>query len=253
MFLPGAWDLPETNKVRFGEKSPGKQRAMYHEEHLLLVLHEVPRGDEEAGEAVFFWRKPDGSWEYSGRGRGLPSLVSHIDAFEDREDELRGEFRQAQDAEDYFLLLDALAPVLRAARNLHATLQAAREAVKLDRDLIKLRDEAYVIERGLELLSIDSKTALDYSMARKAEEQAALSAQAVKASHRLNILAAIFFPIMALGSACGMNIPSGLERSALWLFWVTLVAGVALGVVLCNWVLAKASKKATAAEPSGSG
>jgi hypothetical protein len=95
-------------------------------------------------------------------------------------------------------------------------LQAAREAIREDRDIIDLRDWAYQVERGFALLYTDSKNALDYSIAKRAEEEAKLSRQAVQTGHRLNILAAIFFPLTAIASLFGMNIRSGLEDFPIW-------------------------------------
>lgn len=51
-----------------------------------------------------------------------------------------------------------------------ATLQAAREAISDDRNVSDLRDPAYDLERTPDLLYMDTKDALDYNIARKAEE-----------------------------------------------------------------------------------
>ena len=67
-------------------------------------------------------------------------------------------------------------------------------------------------------------------MARRAEEQARTGREMAAASHRLNIIAAIFLPLTALGSMFGMNLVSGLEKQPIWLFWAVLVAGVAIGL-----------------------
>jgi len=239
MILPSAWSLPNEIQVRFGQHTSGRQRAMHHDGHLLLVLHKLPEEEEEEAdrEAAFFWREPDGKWHFSGRGNGLPSLKEHVQAFEEREDALWAEYRVAEDAEDYFALLEKIAPMLHAAKNLHATLQSAREAVQLDRDIIGLRDEAYEVERGLELLYRDTKNALDFGIARESEEQAELSKQVARAGHRLNILAALFFPLTAVSSIFGMNLRSGLEGAPTGLFWVVLLLGVLVGFAMNGWVL----------------
>ena len=52
-------------------------------------------------------------------------------------------------------------------------------------------------------------------------------------SHRLNLLAAIFFPIAALSSIFGMNVSHGLEAyPGPWLFWGTLGVGFVSGLLL---------------------
>ena len=57
--------LPAEIKERFGQKRSGRQRAMVAEDHLLLVLHKVPQPGKREREGIFFWRKPDGSWDSS--------------------------------------------------------------------------------------------------------------------------------------------------------------------------------------------
>jgi len=167
MVLPSTWELPETIKRRFGQRGAGKQRAMVHEGHLLLVLHELPHQYEPHREAVFYWREPNGEWHYSGRGNGMPSLMELMQTYEKAEQDLKKEYEQAEDSEDYFRILEKLSPLQHAAKNLHTTLQVAREGIHEDRDIIDLRDWAYNIERGLDLLYRDAKNALDFSIARK--------------------------------------------------------------------------------------
>jgi len=236
MSLPASWTLPETIQKRFG-KNPGKQRAMLADEHLLLILHQVP-GEERDRRAAFFWRQPDGAWRSStSSSAGLKPLVRHVQAYSDTGDALEQRYDQAQCAEDYFVLLEQLAPVRLAAQNLHATLQAAREGVPSDRDLIDLRDTAYEIARTLDLLQEKTKNALDFRLAQRAEEQTRLSLAAVDASNRLNILAAIFFPLTAISCLFGMNLASGLEGSSATAFWFIFLFSIALGLLVRNWVV----------------
>lgn len=234
MGLP-AWDLPEEIKRRFGQ-SPGKQRAMVKDGHLLLILHQLPDPDRER-KAIFFWRQPEGKWLCSEWGEGLSKLRKHVREYDEAADKLRDEYEKADEAEDYFRILERIAPLRHSAGNLHATLQSAREAIHDDRDIIDLRDWAYEVERSLVLLYEDTKNALDFSIARKSEEQARLSTQSVQTAHRLNILAAIFFPLTALSSVFGMNMRSGFEDAAPWVFWVIFVVGVMLGFAIRSWVL----------------
>ncbi len=235
--LPSTWELPEQIVQRFGQKGAGRQRAMVADGHLLLVLHSVPDPKTEQRGAVFFWRQPEGKWQYSGRGDGLHVLRKHIDAFHAEEQRFSEEYKKAQNAEDYFNILDEMAPLHHASRNLHAALQSAREGIPEDRDLIDLRDSAYELERALDLLHSDTKNALDFSTAKKAEEQAQLGMQAVKAGHRLNILAAIFFPLTAIASVFGMNLPHGFEHAPLAAFWGVFLFGLFLGFLTSRWVL----------------
>lgn len=240
MPLPYDWKLPEGIQERFGVKSTGRQRAMFEDEHLLLVLHRAPMQESRQREGTFFWRKPTGEWEYSGGGDGLTMLRRHIQAYSAAVERFRGDYERAATAEEYFRILEALPALHHAAKNQHITLQAAREAVPEDRDIIDLRDWAYDIERSLDLLYEDARNALDFDIARKAEEEARLSMQELQMAHRLNVLAAIFFPITAIASIFGMNLPSGLENSPTWLFWIVFVAGIGLGFWIREWVLSGA-------------
>ncbi|MFW6295834.1 MAG: CorA family divalent cation transporter [Halothece sp.] len=235
--LPSNWQLPEQIKDRFGQKSAGKQRAMFAEGHLLLVLHKAPQLGMHDRQTVFFWRKPNGDWEYSGRGRGFPALKQHIEEYDIAAHKFSKDYERALEAEDYFELLEDITPLLRAAKNLHATMQSARESVKDDRSIIDLRDWADEIERTLEILQMEAKNALDFKMAQKVEEQAKYSLQSVKAAHRLNILAAVFFPLTAISCLFGMNIPSGLEGSSIAIFWLVFLGGIGLGFLVRRWVV----------------
>ena len=103
-----------------------------------------------------------------------------------------------------------------------------------DRDLLNYRDHAYEIERAAELLYNEAKNSLDFAVAKRTEEQAKSSYKMAVAAHRLNVLAAIFFPIVTISSVLGMNLGRGLEEEMFsqWVFWLVLLAGVACGFVL---------------------
>ncbi len=235
--LPHFWpQIPNEIKARFGQKHSGRQRAMAAEGHLLLVLHKAPRPGSRERQGVFFWRKPDGSWD-SSQGGGLLRLTEHVDEYELAEAKLSREYEHAKEAEDYFQILAQVAPLHHAAKSLHHTLQAAREAIPDDRDLIDLRDEAYDLERTLDLLYLDAKNALDFYIAKQSEAEARLSMRSIEIANRLNVLAAIFFPLTALASIFGMNLHSGVENSPIWTFWAVLLVGVVLGLVMSWWAL----------------
>ena len=126
-----------------------------------------------------------------------------------------------------------------ALLRVHQALQAAREAIKGDTFLIEIRDLAYEIARNVELLLEDVRNAIQYRMAREAEEQARLGKEALSASHRLNILAALFFPLTAIASLFGMNLAHGLDEKSPVMFWLIFVAGAGMGFAMKGWVLAK--------------
>lgn len=235
--LPGSWALPTTIKNRLGQRSAGKQRAMVAEGHLLLVLHAAPQAQESERRAVFFWRSPSGQWQNSGGQYGIKPLVKHLQAYSDGETALSDAYGQAKSAGDFFQLLEAIAPLRRASENLYSTLQAAREGIPDDPDLIDLRDWADEIHRSLTLLYESTNNAMNYNIARRAEEQTALSLAALTASDRLNIIAALFLPITALASIFGMNLIHGWETVPGLAFWSVLMVGMILGMGVRYWVL----------------
>ncbi|MEL7035186.1 MAG: CorA family divalent cation transporter [Cyanobacteria bacterium J06592_8] len=237
MKLPPTWAVPDQIRHRFGQKSAGKQRAMVADGHLLLVLHKAPQLGSRQREAAFFWRRPDGRWEASQGGVGFQLLLKHIKAYSLAEEDLTQQYFQAKTSKDYFEILENIAPLQLATQNLHRTLQAAREAIPTDRDLIDLRDAAYETERTLDLLYQNTKNALEFAIAKQSEEQAKLNLESVRTAHRLNLLAAIFFPLTAISCVFGMNLPSGLETGSPALFWIVFFFGTFLGFMVRKWVL----------------
>lgn len=209
--LPATWDVPQTFRDRLG-KTVGRQRMMFADGHLLLVLHAPPERDQDERSGRFFWRKPDGTWSSNKHGSGIGSLIKHLDEYDACLDRLEEQEQKATSAKDYFEINDHLAPLIRASNNLHSALHDARKQCPDFRELIDARDHAYNIERTAELLSSGCKNGLDYQMARQAEEQARSGHRMAVASHRLNRLAAFFLPLATLSGLFGVNLQNGLEQ-----------------------------------------
>ena len=111
-----------------------------------------------------------------------------------------------------------------------------------DRDIIVARDAAGDIERAFELLQADAKNGLDFTAAQKAELQSQRSYEMAQSAHRLNILAALFFPVTAISSIFGMNFSSGLESiHGTWLFWGIIGSGFLSGALLTQVIAQKPS------------
>lgn len=216
--------------MRLGS-SAGRQRAMTHGGHLLLILHAVPKAGEPDREAAIFWRTPQAVWKGAGAGRGgLPTLRKLLEQYQQSIDALESQVDRAVRASDYFEVLQQSAPTSRSARNLCKALQAAREAIKEDSMIISLRDAANDIERAAELVHADANNGLEYTIAKRTEEAADLSERIAKSGHRLNLLAALFFPVTALGTMFGMNLTHGLEDAGTPLvFWAVLAIAFAVG------------------------
>lgn len=233
--LPPDWRVPEEFHRRLGDAA-GRQRVMTADGHLLLVLHQPPEPGSAERKGRFFWRDPDGAWRASGLADEEQGLKRHLGEFAQRVDELERQWQAAQSAHDYFLLLRALAPLHRTMRHLHATLQKARELVPDDRELLNARDRAVELERALELLHGDARNGLDFTVAHQSEQQAHRMYEMAVAHHRLNLLAAIFFPIATLGAAFEIL---GHEAAELGkgFFWSVMLLAMTCGLVLAATIV----------------
>jgi len=236
--LPRVWDLPQVFRDRLGSRV-GRQRMMVADGHLLLVLHAPPGADQTERLGRFLWRKPDGTWMSNDLGNGPQAVGKHLDQFAKAVQDCDVQEEQATSVEDYFAVLEHLAPALRSAKNLHAVLQEARQACPEDRDLINFRDRAYEIERTAELLQTETKRSWDLLMAKKADDQAEAGRRMAASAHRLNLLAAFFFPIATLSGILGVNLAHGLETvSPPQPFLAFVAIGLISGLILMAFVAA---------------
>ena len=232
--LPEKWLIPESLQKRFGTKGIGKQRAMAADGHLLLILHKL--NDKLETEAVVFWRNPQGDWQDSLRGKSIYNLRSLISVFIEKEEELSRFYDRASHPEDYFDLLEILVPMVRTAKNMAVTLQQARE-LQGGPDIIDLRDTTQELTQDLEILYTDTKNAMDFTVAKRAEEQARYALKTSRGTDKLNILVAIFLPITALSGVFGMNMKNGLEDMPTLAFWVMMIFSFFLGLGIKSWIL----------------
>ncbi len=238
--IPPGWKLPEEIVRRLGARA-GKQRVIAEEGQVLLILHKPPLKHETHRESVFFWKNAAGLWDASERGNGLTALNDYLDNYARIEDALEDDYEKAVSARDFFDLLERIAPVQRAVKNMSKALQVAREIV--GNELIDYRDKAEELNRNIELLYIDSKNALDYAIAKRAEEQSEMQREALIAGHRLNIIMALFLPMTAVASLLGMNIPHGLEKSQTWVFILIVAVCSILGLLMRSLVLKKTKNR----------
>lgn len=238
--IPSDWKVPQTFRDRLSDKA-GRQRAMTGDGHLLVILHEVPNAEDPGRRtARFFWRTPEGEWRGSADSHtSIEALQAHLQRYQQRAEELEEQVEAAVTATDYFRVVYETAPMLHSARNMSRALQAAREAAPLDKDLIGVRDSAQELERAFELIHGYAKDGLEFTVARNAEESAQNSEHVSRSGHQLNLLAAVFFPITALGSLLGMNLVHGFEVwHAPYTFWVVSALSFAIGF----WLKASLSK-----------
>ncbi len=249
--LPEVWDVPQVFRDRLGEQA-GRQRAMFADGHLLLVLHEPPKPDEDRRRGVYFWRQPDGTWSSSGQFSGANAVARHLADYADAIERFDQLNEAAQTADEYFAVIEGLGPLHRAARNLHAVLQEARKLVPTDRDIINFRDLAYEVERTAELLYDVVKNSLDFAVAKRAEEQAQASHRMAVSAHRLNVLAAFFFPVVTLAALFSTNLKSTIDDFVQPPFAWLLVMSVGLlaGLLLMKVINQRSSPHGGRESPS---
>ena len=231
--LPPGWDVPKVFRERLGDR-PGRQRAMFADGHLLLVLHHLPGPDDLERRGRFIWRRPDGSWSSSDLGGGVASLAKHINEYAEAIHRFEQREEKASSSLDYFAVLEGVAPICRAVAHLHQTLQEARKMVPEDRTLINFRDQSYDLDRTADLLYTTAKNSLDFEIAKRAEEESRASRQMASSAHRLNVLAAFFFPLATVSAVFGVNMAHGVEQVAAPFPFILMVAGG----LLCGLLLA---------------
>ncbi len=213
--------------------------------HLLVILHDPPGPEEVERQGRFFWRQPDGTW-HASQGNGPEALASYLEEYQQLLEGLEEQEKGSETARDYFEVLRDLTPLLRASRNMHLALQQARDLVPRSKGLINLRDRAYANERMAELVYSDCKNSLDFVIARRSEQQAEASHQMAVSSHRLNVLAAFFFPIATLSAIVGVNMRFGLEQdrmNSVVPFVAMLLLGLVTGFVLKSLITRKAPRR----------
>jgi len=234
--IPSNWQLPEHFRGRLGV-SAGRQRLMANDGELLIVAHAVPKTGESIRHGILFWRTLQGEWKASNGDPGKIAIANLLDQFDRRLDEFEHLEAKAQRSDEYLPLLDGLAPFVRSIRHFYDVLQEARQSAPEVKELIDVRDRAYEISRSAELLYQDAKNSMEVAVVRRAEEQASASERLARSSHRLNTLAAIFFPLATLGAIFGTTLTENWTWSQSSLpFALFVSAGIVLGFVLFAFI-----------------
>jgi Mg2+ and Co2+ transporter CorA len=231
--IPHNWDVPKVFRDRLGTHA-GRQRTMHAEGHLLIILHEVPKAEDTERSARLYWRKPDGSWKSTGSGAtNIAAMRAHVEEYSAAVDQLEARAAAAKRASDWFELMHDSAPLLRAARGMTAALQEARDLAKTDTQLIAARDTAQDTERAVELIHGHARAGLDFTIAKSVEDNADNSRHVLESGHRLNLIAATFLPITALGTILGVNLEHGLEKwNSPYAFWIFVGVAFLLGFIV---------------------
>ena len=214
---------------------PGHQRCVEGAGELLLVVHEVPKPRVPERDALFFWKRHDGSWMQES-GPGTSSLGALLERYEKAIDVHEEVIDEADTAAEIFKILRHSGPLCRSSRNLVNALEQVLAIDPDDREILNYRDRAKEIERAADLLNADARVALEFWRAERAEEQARSGARLNRIAFRLNLLAGFFLPLVALGGLFGMNVD--LPAFVKPLFWGILFSGLAVGAVLL-WLVGR--------------
>lgn len=234
------WSLPPEIESRLSDDSYGPQRIIQEADHMLIVLHRPPSGDDDLNrERILFLQTPDGQLRCNGKADGEARLKLHLRDYRKLWEELDKKYSLGLDATELFKLIEAVTPLKRTSANMAITLQKAREASKDNRFLISMRDASQDIARAFEILLSDLQSAVDFRAAKNAEEQSARTEEMAAAQHRLNLLAAFTFPVMAVATLLGMNLKHGFEKQHPAIFWGVLGAGILIGFFVRTWILRK--------------
>jgi hypothetical protein len=232
--IPPNWQLPDAFRERLGT-TVGRQRFMQDGQQFLIVAHVVPLADENERRGLLFWRDGTATWHASNGDPGKIAVENFLNSYSKRLDEFDRLEARAQRADEYLVLLDGLAPLVRSTRNLLNVFDEARQAFPKVRELIDYRDRAYEISRTAELLYSDSKNSMEIAVVRRAEEQSDASKQQAEAAHRLNRMAALFFPLATLGTIFGTTFTDNWSWSQTPLAFATFI----VGGLLAGWLLAR--------------
>ncbi|MFO1063122.1 MAG: hypothetical protein U0892_04515 [Pirellulales bacterium] len=232
LHVPGNWQLPEAIRKRIGSTA-GRQRLMEADGQMLMILHEVPDTNETVRMGMLFWRDGEGQWRAGNGKHGETELKNLIERYASKLEEFDKLEHAAKLADEYSSVLEGLLPIVRAARNLLEVLEDARKSDRSDRTLIDPRDRAYDICRWADLLYDDTKNAMEVAVVRRAEEQARAGHHMLVSAHRLNVLAALFFPFATLGAIFGTTLTDNWSWSNTPLpFFIFLGLSAVTGLVL---------------------
>jgi len=238
--LPEHFDLEPELREQLSNR-PGHQRCVEGAGELLLVVHEVPCPGIPEREALFFWKRHDGSWMQRS-GAGLSGLGDLLDRYAKAIDVHEDVIDVADTAAEIFAILRHAGPLSRSSRNLVQALEQVLAADADDREMRGHRDRAREIDRAAELLNSDGRMTLEFWRAEQAEEHARAAARLNRIAFRLNLLAGFFLPLVAFGGLFGMNVD--IPEFVKPMFWVILLGGVTVGLLLL-WLVGHQTGKSS--------
>lgn len=229
--VPANWEIPESLRTRLG-RSAGSQRILIEEGHLFIVAHDVPEPDEMFRKGILLWRDPAGEWRASSGQKCTVAMEKLLERYKSALEDLDRD-SQKLTSDDYLNTLERLTPITRAMKHLSTVLAEAREAFPMGTHLIDWSDTAYELSRTAELQYQYTRDDMNVAAMKRAEEQAASSQRMAVAAHRLNIMAAFFFPLVTLSSIFGTTLTEEWSWSNSSIpFALMLVVGLGAGMIL---------------------
>lgn len=229
MAVPDNWEIPTKLRARIG-KTVGRQRTLQEEGHTLILIHQAPHSNEKSRRGACCWITPEGVLRFYPETENFETIFN---SYRNRLHHLEKEYKTANTAIQYFNILEEIIPFYFASMRMASAMQAARDAAPTCRQVLLWRDETYEIQREAEILQICAKNALDYHQAKSVEDLSKITYDLSKTSHRLNMMATFFVPMMAVAGLFGMNIHTGFEKSeSSLLFWSIAFASILIGVIV---------------------
>ncbi|MGJ8633674.1 MAG: CorA family divalent cation transporter [Luteolibacter sp.] len=239
ILLPEHYEIERELREQLSGR-PGHQRCVVGHSELLLVLHDVPKAGVPEREAIFFWRRLNGSWFQPCGEPGLHEAEGLLERYTKVIDKNEEELEGAETAGEIFVILREAGPLARSSRNLVEALKQALVQEPEDRAIRFLLDRARELERAAELLQADARETLLFLQAEAAEDHAQSAYRLEKILFRLSLLNGFFLPLVALGSLFGMNVK--LPGFVDGLFWLIFVAGLLFGAGLLWYVVRNMDK-----------
>jgi hypothetical protein len=247
--LPPTWKIPKSIRVRVGDTA-GRQRVIFEENDLLLVVHKAPEAGDTHRVGRYLWRSAYGVWSASDGGDGPAVLMKHLAEYAAMVAIFDQQEEKANSAQEYFLVIEGLLPLIRSTAHMHQVLQEARKLIPDDRGLINARDQAYELERTVDLLYTNAKNGLDFEIAKRAEEEAIASSTMARSAHRLNVLVGFFFPLATVSSLMGMDMDN-LSPNEWSRMGMIVIAGLLAGLILAMFITRQRGEATAAAVKTG--
>lgn len=229
MVIPDSWELPKKLRARVG-KTIGRQRTIQEDGHTIILLHQVPNTKEKVRHSACCWILPDGTMHFHPQTEKFDKV---FESYRHKINLLEKDYQNANSALKYFQILEDITPIHFGTIRMATALQMARDHLPDNRQVLLWRDETFELERETEIFQVRTKNAMDYHQSKSVEDLSQITFELSKTSHKLNMMATFFVPMMAICGLFGMNIFSGLEHESYFpLFWIIAVTSILIGICL---------------------